>query len=485
MNSPDDSNDSRLDQAIANYAASLRAIEEVAPSLSLEQVIEVLVARDAIEVIRQSSEVVTGKSLAQLIQLDSRLKARAGVLAQTGQLADCRRSMQPPESAWWWFLEPPPPPEPWLSRFGWFWNLLTVGCLVVAGTFATSTAQAFSTSGFDLLGTFSTIAQGTGLVLVAGGALTDQGQKAVERIWSSLKVPHRFHAEATFMVAGLLLLASYSIHRNLPQIGEIYHRQGQAAEAEDQWLVARDKYERALKFVPPNETHVQSQLQISLGKIYERLGQLAEAQKYYESAALADNPEGRLRLGRVNLLQALQAALWTGQVDADQQSRLRDAENYLDLTQQNLTDKPQNIEAVDKQQVASWQTRRLREEVYINQGILRWAKAHLDAPDQRAKEEWLDQAEADFKQASDLEYDLPTVPSGRRADCYYKIALYLNTNIKTRNHQELKVDLQQTQQDAENCAASIANQPSHDLYDVFLMSRAMKVIKRLSTAHPK
>jgi tetratricopeptide (TPR) repeat protein len=473
MHSLDEPSDSRLDQAIANYATTLKAIEEVAPSPSLEQIIEVLVARDVVEHIKLNSEIVTGKSLADLIQLDRRLKAQAEILAQTAQLADCRRSMQPPDSAWWWFLEPPPPPEPWLSRFDWFWNLLTVGCLVVAGTFATNTAQAFSTSGFDLLGTFSTIAQGAGLVLVAGGALTDQGQKAVERIWSSLKIPTRFHAEATFIVAGLLLFTSYSIHRHLPQIGEFYYQQGQAAEAEDQWLVAKDNYERALKFIPPDATNVQSKLQISLGKIHERLGQLSEAQKHYESAALSNDPEGRLRLGRVNLLQALQAVLWTGEVDAEQQPRLRDAENYLDLAQQNLTDKPQKDEGTGKQQV-SIQTQRLRAEVYINQGILLWAKGHLEAPNQVAKDEWLDQAEADFKQAADLEYDLPTIASGRRADCYYKIAVYLNAKIKTKKHQELKRDLQQTQQAADDCVSAIARQSSHDLYDGFLMSRAME-----------
>jgi hypothetical protein len=472
MNPLDAPSDSRLNQAIADYATALSAIEAAAPSHFFEQIINVLVARDAVETIRLNSEDTTGKSLADLIQLDLRLKAQAGALAQTAQLADCRRSMQPPESAWWWFLEPSPPPELWISRFDWFWNLLTVGCLVVAGTYATSTFQAFSTTGFDLLGTFSTIAQGTGLVLV-GGALTDKGQKVVEKIWSSLKIPTWFHAEATLIIAGLLLLASYSIHRNLPQIGELYERQGQVAEAEDQWSVAKDKYERALKFIPPDETELQSRLQVSLGKIHERLGQLPEAQKDYENAALANDPEGILRLGRVNLLQALQSALWTGKMEADQQPLLRDAENYLDLAQQNLTNKLQTSGGSGKQQAPNFQTQRLQKEVYINQGILLWAKSHLDAPNPTAKAEWLDQAEDDFKEAADLEYDLPTVASGRSADCYYKIALYLNAKIKTRKHQDLKEDIQPTQDAAEKCTDSIARHSSHDLYDVFLMSRAM------------
>lgn len=474
MNPHNAPSDTGFEQAIADYAAVLSAIEQATPSPSFEQMLEVLVARDTVEALRLSAASATGQSLAELVQLDRRLKTQAKAWTPIAQLADCRQTMQPPESSWWWHLEPPPAPEPWLSRFDWVWNLLTVGCLVITGTFATSTARAFSTSGFDLLTTFSTIAQGAGLVLVAGGALTDQGQKNVEKIWNSLKIPNHLHAEATFAVAGLLLLTSYNIYRNLPQIGGYYDYQGKTAEADNQWLVAKDKYERALKFIPPSETNIQANLQISLGQIHERLGQLEEAQKYYEEAALSNDPAARIRLGRINLLQALQASLWTGQVTEEHQPKLRNAENYLDLAQQNLADKPIGNEQKTKEQKASLSTQRLRQEVYMNQGILLWAKAHLEAPDRRAKDEWLDEAEANFKQAADLEYDLPTVASGRRADCYYKLAIYLNTKIQTKKRQGTTADLAQLQTAANDCIDRLAKQPSRDLYDVFLMSRAIK-----------
>ena len=174
MNPPDHHNASQLALAIAQYADALSALEQAFPSPTLEQIIDVLVARDAVEAIKQNAEDTTGKTLAQLILLDQRLRSQSNVLTQQAQLADCRQSLQPPESAWWWWLDPPPAQMPWWSRFDWCWNLLTVGCLVITGTFITNTAQAFSTSGFDLIGTFSTITQGAGLVLVAGAALTDK-----------------------------------------------------------------------------------------------------------------------------------------------------------------------------------------------------------------------------------------------------------------------------------------------------------------------
>lgn len=216
-----------------------------------------------------------------------------------------------------------------------------------------------------------------------------------------------------------------------------------------------------------------------MGKIHEQLNQLSEAQKHYESGVLSNDIEAKIRLGRVNLLQALQAIRWTGKVEAAQQAQIRNAEIYLEFAERNLTDKPSADEA-GKKQASSLQTQRLLEEVYINQGILLWAKAGLEAPDKTAKDELLDQAEAHFKQAADLEYDLPTIAIGRRADCYQKIAIYINTTIKTKNYQQSQDDTKQIQQDAKNCSDNISRQPNHDLYDTFLMSRAMKL--KLKTA---
>jgi hypothetical protein len=113
-------------------------------------------------------------------------------------------------------------------------------------------------------------------------------------------------------------------------------------------------------------------------------------------------------------------------------------------------------------------------QLYINQGILLWAKVGLDAPDNLAKDELLDQAEALFKKAADLEYGLPTVATGRTADCYQRIALYINTKLKTKGHQKsTDDDVTQAKQVADLCSNS-SGEANRDLYDALLMSRAMK-----------
>jgi hypothetical protein len=128
-----------------------------------------------------------------------------------------------------------------------------------------------------------------------------------------------------------------------------------------------------------------------------------------------------------------------------------------------------------KQPAIENQNQQLIKEIHLNQGILLWAKVGLENPDKAAKKEGLDLAEEQFKKAADLEYDLPTVSSGRNADCYQKIAFYINSNVKTKNHQHVTDDIKQTQEEAaQDCSDNISRQPDHDLYDTFLMTRAMK-----------
>ncbi len=460
--------DSRLEDAIARYTESLTIIEGQSNTPTLEEIIDVLIARDAIEQLRDDLKNVPSQFLAALVQLDARLKQQTPKLVANPHLADCRVSTQPPESAWWWFLEAEPPVESWWTGFDWLWNLLTVACLVFTGTFVTNTAQAFSSNGFDLLGTFSTITQGAGLVLVTGGALTDQGQQVIEQIWSSLRIPRRFHAEATFVVAALLLFTAYNINQNLPAFGKYYYQQAEEAEADGEWLAAKDNYQRALQFIPGETT-----IQLRLGKINEQLGQLPAAQKNYQNAVLETNDnEAIIRLARVSLLQALQSARWTEKIGTDQEENLRNAEIYLDLAEKNLTEASQDNRFGSNPDLEI-QTQRLLKEVYINQGILSWANIGLENPDRLAKDEGLDRAEAMFQKASDLEYYLPTVAIGRRADCYLKIALYINAKVKTKKHQGLTENLQTAKKEATTCSSIISANPSHDLYDVLLMSRAL------------
>lgn len=288
-----------FNQAILRYATALSALEEADPNPSLEQVLEVLTARDAVKAARSASSQLDRDSLSKLIHLDNRLKQQAAAIASQNKLTQCRQSLEPNDSDWWWFIEPPaspPKPQPKWSQFDWIWNALTVVCLVGTATFATSTIKAFSKNGFDPLQTFATIAQGAGLALVARSTLTDKGQQGVKNALDSLSIPKYLHAEATFAASAVFLGVSYGIYAALPDLGKWYYERAEKYYEEGQFSEALNFYTEANSFTPDLP-----EVNVALGKTYENLGEYDEAKKYYEKALIKGNPAAFNGMGRVLL----------------------------------------------------------------------------------------------------------------------------------------------------------------------------------------
>lgn len=115
---------SSLEAAIASYNQALNDLEQAKPQPSDQQVLAVLLARDAVEQALSTKTRTASASITHLIQLDERLQAQARTIAAV-DLARWRDSLHPPESAWWWFLEPPKRTTPW-NNLDWLWNSLTV-----------------------------------------------------------------------------------------------------------------------------------------------------------------------------------------------------------------------------------------------------------------------------------------------------------------------------------------------------------------------
>ncbi|MGD2180136.1 tetratricopeptide repeat protein [Lusitaniella coriacea] len=399
-----------LEDAIAKYAAALAAIKDAASAKAqpaLSQIINVLLARDGIQAVLNQTPPASRQLLAQLVQLDDALIEQAKSIIQEDRLAQCRQSLNPPESAWWWFLEglpPKPQPQPKWAKYDWVWNLGTVVCLVVSTTFLSQTAKAFSAAeGFDLWGMFSTISQGAGLALVAGGALTDKGQKVVESALTSLKIPPYLHAEVTFAGALTLLSLSHITYSNLPRVGELYYEQGRKLQAENRWSEAQESYARSLNFIPDDP-----RISVSIGSIYEALGDFEKAIAEYEKGNLVGDPASMNALGRVAIWQAWEKTAWKGKIDADSARR-------ADLLFERAT-------KIVAQQTDDPKQQLLQAEIRTNQGILHWAKVGWNAQDALLDKIWL------FGHAVPLEEAVPSnqhsslsLSSKYRNQCYASV----------------------------------------------------------------
>ena len=94
---------SQLNFALKGYKTAINALETANPPSS-EQILEVLIARDAVRKALSAENQDSAALLIAVLQLDKRLKAQACQILQVANLADWRASFNPPAEAWWWFF---------------------------------------------------------------------------------------------------------------------------------------------------------------------------------------------------------------------------------------------------------------------------------------------------------------------------------------------------------------------------------------------
>ncbi|MGK7923831.1 MAG: tetratricopeptide repeat protein [Spirulina sp.] len=289
---------------ILSYRRSIENLSrEETPGLS--QILAVLTSRDLVEASRRDFSELTGEDLAELVELDDRLRGLAGAIATHPQLAQCRQTVKPPETAWWWFLEAPAPPPPQPSKlarlfqYDWVWNTITVACLVGAGTYATNTIRAFSNDNLDLLQTFSTISQGAGLVLVTGGTLTQKGQNIIRDTLVKIGIKSQYQAEVTCGLAVLLLSVTFGVNAYIPKIGKYFYEMGKTDYNEGEINKARINLEKAQSLDPNN-----AKISIDLGNIYATFSLYKEADRLYQVGIMAGQPRAFNGAGRVQLRMA-------------------------------------------------------------------------------------------------------------------------------------------------------------------------------------
>ncbi|MEM6253026.1 MAG: hypothetical protein AAF821_08895 [Cyanobacteria bacterium P01_D01_bin.156] len=289
--------------ALQAYGQELARLDKT-DAITKQQILRLLLVRDAVDskLKSQKSIIQQAKVLARLSDLDDRLQRLAPHLVKEGRLADCRRSRQPDETAWWWWLEAyiPEPARHRLDRFDWLWNLLSAASLMLSASLVTITAQAFSVvGGFDLLQTFSTLSQATGLVVIAGGSLTQRGRKLIKRTLRRFNLPAYLHAEVTLVASLLLLLASYGIYNSLPQFSAYYYHQGLKAQQAGNLYGAIEYYKEAIAF-NPEETAPHNHL----AEVYQNLENFQEAQAEYQDGLLKGDLVALNGMGTLSLAAA-------------------------------------------------------------------------------------------------------------------------------------------------------------------------------------
>ena len=410
-----------LDELLDLYERGLDAIPSTS-ELEVETVFSTLAARDRINSIVRGNPHIDQASFARLLSLDTRLKEYADLLNDYDFLGKCRLSYRAPLSSWWWHMGPQTSTLMRSNNFGWVWGAATIASLLVSATFMTQTARAFSSQGFDFLGTLSTIVQGAGFALVASGAATQKGQDTLETILKSLKVPGHRTAEATFGLSVGLLAVSYGVNANLYRLGDYYHMQGEEYVADQQWSNALNSYQRAIQFNPNAESLLHE------GQIYETLGDYDAAIEAYSYGAAGD-PYFLVASARASLLRELNTSGWKGGVPPEKL-------NQTLATLRRARLHPRAGQDPD-----------LLRQIHLNLGFVELARLNLDQL-QDTDKAFLGQAHIEFEQAFNWELQ-QTYPEGYvyrwkdlRAQCYQTTSKFVNVVLDVPGVDESFVYLQ-------------------------------------------
>ncbi|MGK7877700.1 MAG: tetratricopeptide repeat protein [Xenococcaceae cyanobacterium] len=277
-----------LERTLKNYEQALKKLEIATPPLSQKQILDVLVARDAVEAALTETTQIPTSSLLKLDELDSCLREQTKSMEKVVDLAHWRGILKPSAEAWWWFCETPTPP-PWWERYHWGWNFLTLASLTASVSLVVDTSSRFLSGGINTLGAFAIVTQSV-LTLLAGG----------------LNIPKGYWQVRSSGIALGILLILIGFRLSLPTIAIAFNKSGVENYEAGRLDSALSDYQRAIALRPDY-----AQAHYNLGLLYEDLQELDKAKAEYQLVVQSDPDSlelltllnGHNNLGRVYILK--------------------------------------------------------------------------------------------------------------------------------------------------------------------------------------
>ncbi|NEQ76941.1 MAG: tetratricopeptide repeat protein [Okeania sp. SIO2C9] len=263
---------------------SLEKLKTSSTPLSKQEVIEILLIRDAIHKALSNKIKPSANAILKIEVLDIKLRENAEKLIQDINLAEYRENFPKTPNAWWWYLdnyveEKAKKFHPW-NRFDWLVRVIRVivwtGNLALLGTLA----SLFLSSASGLGGAVTIAIPSILSLLQAQSELTETGKKGFDKVLDKVKIPQHFHEEAklvySLLMTGLLLV----IWLNLPFFSNRYKLAGKKLQEQEKLASAEEKYLQAIKLDSENlDAHYK------LATLYEELQDFSNAKKQYIIAA--------------------------------------------------------------------------------------------------------------------------------------------------------------------------------------------------------
>ena len=291
-------NNPQLDTTLKHYKAAIDRLEKTG-AINVEQVLDVLNARNAVQVALKETTPIPTSSLKQVLELDAELRKQAQQITKvvkTEQFAQWRESVHPPAEAWWWKLENIAPVHKW-DNLDWLWKGLTVAGWTANLSLLINIATRFLSGGAGLLGASAIILPSILALLQASSELTKAGKEGFDKLLTKLNIPQHLQEEAklgsTLLMTGFLV----SFWLALPSISQLYNSQGVSNTKLGKLGAAEQDYLKAISLDADNvDAHY------NLGNLYEDLQEFEKAKKHYQIAVGSDVPDAYNNLARLYIL---------------------------------------------------------------------------------------------------------------------------------------------------------------------------------------
>ena len=278
--------DQLLYPAIYRYQYILTQIEEATPtSTETEKILQVLLARDAVQDALQNSKSASDSLLLKLAELDKRLQKQKAKVIGVEDYPHWRKSFQPPQSAWWWHFTIAT--RRWWTHLDWLWNGLTLVFLAISVSLIIDGIPRFLSGGLDTVSVLAVIIPSI-LALLTSGTLTPIGREA--RNYLLQKLDQSFWPFVTLLLSFFLALSLIVIHQYyFDNFAVHFYNQGLQFYEKGQWEQAVSNYQKAVA-LDPNY----AQAHYNLGIVYEDLQKFDKAQTEYLLAVKQDNSANSL-----------------------------------------------------------------------------------------------------------------------------------------------------------------------------------------------
>jgi tetratricopeptide (TPR) repeat protein len=287
------------DPSLDRYRQLIDDLEPRNQTIDSGKALEILTARDALQIALEREKPVPIDVLDEVIQLDTRFRANAiGITAainknSAGELDRWRESVKPSAEAWWWRLESIESPTD-KRMLDWVWKTLSFGIWAANISLLVNIASRFGGAG--AVGFFDPLP----VIIPAIGAIVSAGNKipTFESLLKRIGIPN-YNLETTkfFATVGvsLVLIGGSCIP---PDLSKWANSSGLEKFDDGDFSGAEKEYKKSISLDGRNiDAHY------NLGNLYEVWLETANAKKQYQIGVAHKFPKAYNNLGRLYIIE--------------------------------------------------------------------------------------------------------------------------------------------------------------------------------------